>query len=407
MQATETRRANHLKTTLLCSCLLFVTNLHAHEALHEDVDSAPGLDMSLSAGWRYIAADQPFPPPRINGILGAGSPLEDQRYGDLDYAEVALRGRLSADTGGALRITRHGLENGDTNLEALWLETRDTQWGLAGRAGRQEVPIGFENMIHSHARTFGISPLALRASIGDDWLADGLRVDQTLGAGFSLGGGLWNNQSYPGADSPGLNLATARLTWYGEPWQVQLSYAYADADGRALLTTGQGGHTHTTPSCNGAPTLDKICFDGKVNIVVLAARWQPQDSPWWLGGEYWYKRESGVIDSIYGAPDYTGKLGSGWMDIGYRIKRNLSVASRFEQLQKSNDISGVNAGLIARQAGILNADQTPYGVGLVAEWYPVDALRLVAEWNYSDLNEQPDNIFMLRAQINFDQKIFY
>ena len=396
-----------LHMSLLCGGLaLTAAPLLAHEGSHDDSASTPGLDMSLSAGWRYIAADQPFPPPRIDGVLGAGSPLDDQRYGDLDYAEVALRARFNADSGGALRITRHGLDNGDTNLEALWLDARNPDWGLGGRAGRQEVPVGFENLIHSHARTFGISPLALRASIGDDWLADGLRVDQDIGAGFSLGAGLWNNQSYPGSDSTGLNLATARLTWVGDPWRLQLSYAYADADGRALLTTGQGGHTHTTPSCDGTPTLDKVCFDGKVNIAVLAARWQPNDLPWWFGGEYWYKHESGVIDSIYGAPDYTGRLGSGWVDIGYRFTKDLSVAARVEQLQMSNEITGVNAGLIARQSGIANADQTPYGVGLVVEWYPVSALRLVGEWHYSDLNEQADNVFMLRAQINFDQKIF-
>lgn len=403
------RRKPWLQATLLGSSLLCAYNIHAHDGeLHttDATESTPGLSMSLGAGLRYITADNPFPTPRIDGILGAGSPLDDQRHGDLDYAELGMHARFTPQTEAAMRITRHGLDNGSTDLEALWLEARAPDWGLAGRAGRQQVPIGFENMIHSHARTFGIAPMAMRADINDEWLADGLRVNVDLPAKFSLGGGLWNNQAYPGSDSDGVNLATASLTWYGNPWQVQLAYANADADGRALLTTGQGGHSHTTPSCSGAPTNDRVCFDGRVNLVVLAARWQPENIPWWFGGEYWYKHESGTLDSVYGTPDYTGESGSGWMDIGYRFNSRFSLAARLEQLQMSNNLNGANAALIAQQAGIANADQTPLGAGLVAEWYPIPELRLVGEWHYSELNDQSDNIFMLRAQVYFDQKLF-
>ena len=396
----------HARALLLMSCALATGGAHAHGTEQHADETVPGLTLSLGPGVNYIDAANPYPTPRIEGVLGAGSPESDLRGEHLEYIEFGARARFTSQLDGNLRVTYHGMDGGSTDLESLWLSARAPDWGSAARLGRQELPLGFENLIHDHARSFGIAPMAMRADVHDGWSADGLRVDIELPANFSLGGGLWNNTAYPGADAGGINLATANLSWHGKPWQAQIAYANADADGRALLTTGQGGHTHSAPSCSGAPTLNRVCFDGRVHLLVLAARWQPETTPWWFGGEYWYRKESGVIDSIYGTPDYTGKTGGGWIDLGYRFNSKFSLAARLEQLQMSNYLNGANAALIAQQAGIANADQTPIGAGLVAEWYPLPELRLVAEWHYSTLNEQSDNSVMLRAQVLFEKNMF-
>lgn len=397
-----------IQAVALLSGLLAAFASQAHEGEQHTTDaSTPGLSASLGAGLRTLSADAPYPIARLPGVLEAGSALDDQRGTDLEYVELGMRAHFTPQLDGSLRLTYHGGEDSSTDVEALWLEARASEWGLAGRGGRQEVPIGFENMVHSHARMFGIAPLTMRAAVADEWIADGLRIDQALPGNFSIGAGLWNNQGYPGSDSNGLNLASLRAAWNEKPWKIKLAYAMTDADGRARLTTGQGGHTHSTPSCTGSISADRVCFDGDVGLLVLAAHWQPEDNPWWLGGEYWYKRETGHLDSIFGTPEYKGELEGGWLDLGYRVNSTLSFAARLEQMQTTNYLNGANAGLIATQAGIADAEQKPFGVGLVADWRPLPALRLVGEWHhYSDIYGALDNVFMLRAQVNFERELF-
>ncbi|MEJ2693832.1 MAG: hypothetical protein P8166_12450 [Candidatus Thiodiazotropha sp.] len=137
---------------------------------------------------------------------------------------------------------------------------------------RLSLGIGFENLEHAHSRTFGITPMVMRAAVAEAWIADGLRLDWDRAHGWSLDGGLWRNKGYPGVDKGGANLTTLRLGWSSDT--LKLESGYADVEGRALLTIGEGGHTHSISSCDNIST-DRVCFVGKAKVWNMSARWQP------------------------------------------------------------------------------------------------------------------------------------
>lgn len=386
-------RALYLSLLLACAA-----TAQAHEGHMPAPEQPTGLTFSFGAGLRDLHSDVPQPAPRLPGVLEGGSARADERGTDLDYAELGIGARFNEQLSAQVRYTHHGGEDAHGDFETFWLDARLPRWQLRGRAGRQELPLGFENTVHDHARDFGLAPMALRAAINDAWVADGLRLDWSLPRGFSLGAGAWYNRGYPGVEDGRLNLATLRLGWQNESWKLETGYADARADGRALLTLAQGGHTHSVPSCDTV-SADRLCFDGKVKIWSVAARWQPGGQPWWLGGEFWYKHESGLLDSIYGTPDYRGETAGGWLDAGYRIGQDITLIARIESLRMGNEIRGTNAGLIAAQAGLVDADRTPFGLGLVAEWRPHPSLRLLAEWHRDNARGTTDNAVLLRVQI--------
>lgn len=379
------------------------TTVSAHGDMHGGLhqEDSPSLLLSLGMGLRRLKSDDPYPYARLPGVLEAGSARADERGSDLDYLELGAHTRFSPRWRSGLRATHHGGNDSHTELESLWLEGKAAFADIRARAGRQELPLGFENLEHSHSRSIGISPMVMRATVADAWIADGLRLDWRLPGGWSLGGGLWRNQGYPGVDGGGINLSTLRLGWRNESWRLETGYADADVQGRALITVGDGGHTHSVPSCD-AINADRVCFNGDAKVWNASARWQPVTSAWWIGGEFWRKKEKGDLDSIYGLPRYEGEVNGGWIDVGYRINRAWAVNARYERLRMTNYLNGVNASLIANQAGIASADATPRGIGMVVEWKPWHSLRLLGEWHRNDADGSSDDIVLLRLQMSLE-----
>jgi hypothetical protein len=378
--------------------------LAGQAAAHETV--APAEDrLSISGGFGLMSlhADEPYPAPRLPGVLEAGSPRADERRDGLDYAEIALRARFSDALRGFLKVAHHGGPDSSNHTEEAWLEghVAPAHDHLATlRVGRQLLPLGLLNPIHTHARDFGISPLAMRGAVNDYWRADGVRSDWNHPAGWSVGLGAWRNQSFPGADAGGFKLLTARAGWKNEAVQIEAGYANVNADGRALVTTGSAGHTHSLPSCTRI-TTDRVCFDGTAQLLSLAARWAPADSPLWVGAEWWYKREEGRLDSINGAPAYTGKLNGGWVDVGWRLAPGWEVIGRAERLVGRHHLAGVNAGLVATQTGLTDADRNPTSLGAVVKWRPLDGHRITAEWHRERDGTTNNTVYLLRYQFTF------
>jgi hypothetical protein len=253
-----------------------------------------------------------------------------------------------------------------------------------------------------HAWDFGIAPLALRGAINESWRADGFKLNWQLPAGWSAGVGAWRNQGFPGADAGGLKLLTARGGWKNDTLQLEAGYANVNADGRALVTTGNAGHTHSVPSCTRI-TTDRVCFFGTAQILTLAARWTPAGSPLWLGAEWWFKREDGRLDSINGAPDYSGKLNGGWLDVGWRFAPGWEAIGRVERTVAKHDLAGANAGLVASQSGISDSNRALKSMGAVLQWRPAGSHRLAAEWHREDDGATPNSIYLLRYQFTFAQ----
>lgn len=384
--------------------LTLVGKAAAHDAGAPDEDR---LAVSGGVGLMSLHADDRYPVARLPGVLEAGSPRADERRDGLDYAEIALRARFTEQLRGFLKVAHHGGQDARNETEEAWLDGR-TETGhnqqLALRAGRQLLPLGLLNPIHMHARDFGIAPLALRGVINESWRADGFSLNWQLPAGWSAGVGAWRNQGFPGADAGGLKLLTARAGWKNEALQLEAGYANVNADGRALVTTGNVGHTHSVPSCTRI-TTDRVCFFGTARLLSLAARWTPAGSPLWLGAEWWFKREDGRLDSINGAPDYSGKLNGGWLDLGWRFAPGWEVIGRAERTVVSHDLAGANAGLVAAQSGIAASDRALGSLGAVVQWRPAGGHRLAAEWHRERSEATSNTVYLLRYQFLFTRRL--
>lgn len=392
-------RSNKLAGALL---LAFAGSATGHDSV---VPAEDRLAVSGGFGLMSLHADDRYPVARLPGVLEAGRPRVDERRDGIDYAEIALRARITEQLRGFLKIAHHGGQDARNETEEAWLDGR-TETGhdqqLALRAGRQLLPLGLLNPIHMHAWDFGIAPLALRSAINESWRADGFKLNWQLPAGWSAGVGAWRNQGFPGADAGGLKLLTARGGWKNDTLQLEVGYANVNADGRALVTTGNAGHTHSVPSCTRI-TTNRVCFFGTARILTLAARWAPAGSPLWLGAEWWFKREDGRLDSINGAPDYSGKLNGGWFDAGWRFAPGWEAIGRVERTVAKHDLAGANAGLVASQSGISDSNRALKSMGAILQWRPAGSHRLAAEWHREADGTTPTSIYLLRYQFTFAQ----
>jgi hypothetical protein len=386
------------------SLLAVLCAAHGTACGHEAVESsAPTLFFGL--GLQSLHADDPWPIARLPGVLESGSPYLDDRGERIGYVEFGLNARLPHGLTVELSAGQHE-EDGDIELESAWLKGDTTlrEHALGYQIGRQYLPLGWLNLEHHHSRMFGIDPVAARAVLNGSWRADGLRADIDLGNDWQLGAGIWVNDRFPGAPSNTPRLAHVRIAHQYGDWQFESGYAHTKASGRALTTVANGQHTHNLPSCD---TLDanRVCFIGDVDVVNLSTRWAAQDSPWWVGAEWFAKWDRGHLDSLFGTPDYRGRVNGGWIDLGRTLPHNLEVIFRLEQAVATHDLNGVNSGLVANQAGIGVSDEKLNGVGIALNWHPKHGHLISGEWHRADYGGTATNIYMIRYQFDYGHRL--
>lgn len=371
-----------------------------HDGGH-DGGHAAAASLFLGVGLQSLHVDHPWPAARLPGVLESGSPYADDRGERVGYIEVGLRTPLPFGHTGEISAAKHE-EDGDVEIESAWIagDTPLAGHATAYRLGRQYLPLGRLNLEDPHSRGFGVDPLALRAVLNGSWRADGVRVDVEWADGWDLGAGLWVNDSFPGAPSGAPRVAHLRTGYKVGDWQFEAGYARAQADGRALSTIPGGQHSHSLPSC-GSLEANRVCFFGDVDVVNLSLLWAPENQPWWLEAEWLAKWDKGRLDSLFGTPDYDGRVNGGWLDLGWSVTDSLDVVLRVEQTVATHDLTGANATLVAAQSGIATSDDALTALGLAFNWRPKTGHFLSAEWHREDLGAGADNVYMLRYQFDF------
>lgn len=378
--------------------------LAAGPVLAHEAGSADGPTLFFGFGLQAVQAQNPWPASRLPGVLEAGSPREDARIEDWSYLEAGLTMPLPGGHSGQIKVAKHG-ESVDPELESAWVRgtTEISAHLLDYSLGRQLMPLGFENLVHDHQRDFAVAPIALRGVLNDSWRADGVRADLELAGGFDAGLGLWLNDGFPGAPSGKPQVASLRLGWQGGDWQLEADYVHADVTDRGLVTTGTSGHTHSLPSCD-VVDANRVCFSGTAKVAALAARWNPAAQPWWLAAEGFIKRDQGNLDSLFGSPDYSGDFKGGWVDFGWTFHPDLEARFRVERAVASHDVAGVNATLVANQAGIGNSDRALNSMGVAVSWRPARGHFVGLEWHREDIQPQSNQVWLLRYQYDFSTR---
>ncbi|HNC03560.1 MAG TPA: hypothetical protein PLY05_09430, partial [Agitococcus sp.] len=161
-----------LSGSLAALCLLPMQQVFSHE-ISDEGKIVPILNM----GGRYLATDKDYPSSRLNNALEANGQQAYQQKNALDYIDLGLKVNWADDLSSYVKASYHGVDLGEElAVEQAWLKYAydvNHENMLTIKAGRQNVPLGQQNLEHSHNWLMGVTPLVMRASIAGSWLDDG------------------------------------------------------------------------------------------------------------------------------------------------------------------------------------------------------------------------------------------
>jgi hypothetical protein len=379
------------------------TQAHAHGEAAEALPQEPGVRIGLSAVLANIDADQLLPSNRMAGYLLQGDPGVDRRGTALEHAVVEAGWRLNDTWGSAWALGQHGTDA--SHVEAAWLQARGTlgQDAWQFTAGRQRPELGPVLTTAGHMDRFAMVPLVKRVAVNDDWIDDGLQLGwrhEGLDVQWSADAGLWTGQVFPGASRnavvPALHLGAAR-----DDWNVDAFVAHFEPQGRgAVITSGSGAHTHSTPACDAA-LKQVVCFDGNADLLGASVRWNSHAWPVTALLAGWLRRDSGTLYSANGTARYTGDNQGGWADVIWRFHPQLEVGLRVETLAAEHHLNGSGAALLATEAGF-DAYQAASRSALMLGYVPNDRFALRVEAGQEDVAGTQASYVALRLIARLD-----
>lgn len=263
------------------------------------------------------------------------------------------------------------------DAEAAWAYSDQEQKLLADhiRLGWQIQPqlrldLGRMNPLPAEQpAAWPVADLLMQGLLGDDhWHADGAMLQYGTTA-QRLRVGAFRAPAYRGGQ--GQDTANVAL------WSLGANTTYRDINISAGLlhvpdlireSTRDNSdvplpHTHDTDIAACGRSLN--CVDGNANLVWLGSRWQPTESAFSLAGYAMWRQERGALNGVNGLVDYQGDLYGGLVDVGYAWTDRLSSTLRAETLSIQHEIKGLNARVVARDAGLLDNDVTPKRFGVL------------------------------------------
>lgn len=332
-----------------------VTAVRAHE--NEAALPPPsGWRVGVALSAFYADADARWPPPYLSGVLGTGVAAEDGRGAQLDHAALSLAARPSVPI--ALRVAIASHPGHVVHVEAaqiigLW-ETGLGSWRMtAGRGSPNAGPV----IAAAGQFDFAVQqPLAKTAAFDGTWIDDGIAATWQREADYGLRlveAGIWRGRSFPGApDSP--PMPSVRLQAAAGAIAVDVFAARLAPRGRGASARLNGGvqHTHGLLDCRGT-LAQRVCFDGDVTLAAASVR--AADERWTWSAAWLARLERGVLYSGSGEARYRSDLPGGWVDVQRAVGVSWLAGARYEWLVPRSTVDGIGAGLLAREAGLLDA----------------------------------------------------
>lgn len=286
--------------------------------------------------------------------LVLGSAPRDQRGGvRLEHATLDLAARFDARVGAQVAAGWHDRDG--AHLEAARLVGEFDRWRLV--LGRDTVRLGTAIDSAGHFDRFSQPPLARRAALNDQWIDDGAALAwQPNAHGQSDGlrrieAGLWRGRAFPGG-AGGPPVPTLQFAAGQDDVHLDLALAHFEPEGRgaAARSAGASGHVHGTLDCR-ASLAQRVCFDGRVDLLAAALSWQP-DGPFSVSAAGLWRRERGLLYSTSGEAALRSRIVGGWLDLAWQARAHSTLALRLERLVPTNRLEGTGTLLLARESGL-------------------------------------------------------
>lgn len=329
----------------------------AHTDARQAMTQSEGGHWSAAVALTTLDATADLPSRVLPAVLLQGGSGMDRRGGQLEHGVVEASWRGSAQWAVALALGRHGSEPAHT--ESAWV--RYTPHGFGGPwqidAGRQRPDLGAVITPAGHFDRFTLMPLAKQAALGGDWVDDGVQAayqHDSARARVRLQAGLWRASVFPGAPQGSLAVTAQPGVQWHDPsgaWAADAFWAHFEPRARgALIATTGGGHVHGALDC-GAGLSQRVCFDGRSEVLGASVRWQSALQPLRLEAAGLLRHEPGQLESMNGQARYRGRQGGVWAEVGWAWRQGLETAWRVEGVQASQWLQGSGASVLAREAG--------------------------------------------------------
>ena len=327
----------------------------------------------VDRGWDEIPGFQP------GGEIGTGG-------SGFSIGEAEINMKANVDSRYFANVTVGiGEDAGEVEvgIEEAWLQTTDLPAGLTVTGGRFFSAAGYLNGFHFHADDFADRPLPYQAFLGGRYSVDGIQARWVaptslffeIGSEVNWGGGFPATSN--GTSSPGAFTLFTKLGGdFGDShsWQAGLSHSSVDAVDRAA---------------GGAPLGETFTGDSDLMVVDFVWKWAPQGNMnlrnFKIQGEYFFRDEDGVFDSLAYNGDQTG-----WYLQGvWQFAQSWRVGLR-------HDVVDADNGPLLIGTGLEDPGRSSSRDSLMFDWSPSEYSRLRLQYTDDRVLADSDSLWYLQ-----------
>jgi hypothetical protein len=261
---------------------------------------------------------------RVPGFILGDTARPGRRGLGIDESEINFSANV--DQGLFANLTAALAPDNTISVEEAFLQTTALPYGLKVKAGRFFSGIGYLNEQHSHTWDFADNPLPYKVMLNTQYDDDGvqLRWLAPTGTFLEFGSEAFRGDAFPagGGKNAGLGAYSA-FVHLGD-----------DINDSSSFSTGLSWlHTEARDRLTGSDL-----FNGHDDLAIFDAvyKWAPDGNPvernLKLQGEYFYRREAGVLNGL-------GLRGhqTGWYVQGiYQFIPRWRVGLRYDEVAASN-----------------------------------------------------------------------
>lgn len=366
----------------------------AAEAGNNQAAFNPAISLNLSGSYSNLQQDQKTP---VTGFAMNPSSVYAPGF-NLGESELGIAANIDPSFQGVTTLAL--IPSGGISVENAFVQTTTLGEGIRIKFGRFFSSMGYLNEHHAHAWDFVDQPLVYAIFWNNQLSEDGAQVkwlaptDKFIELGMELGKG----RGFPGTDTP-KNGSGANVLYVhaGDDIGIEQSWRI----GTSLHQTNRiNALSNNVPDLLATPNGVSNLFSGDSHTVGLDFVWKyahngnAQESNWKVQGEYFKRKETGLLTYNLLTTSSFDILQSGWYaQCVHQFRPRWRLGARYDQLDPGvAQIGAANATNL-----ISNFAFQPKRTTVMLDYSPSEfsRLRLQIAQNSSHQN-LPDTQFFLQ-----------